>query len=198
MSKDLSRLHLRMEIEDVPLLNKDQEHYHRYYNFNVYVFDSENGEQHKEVGNISLLRLDFTEFGVFETLDIDSDTIDFLELFTALENDEETKLRAEKNFEDLYLNSFMFVLHKVSIIPEYRGQKILRPLLLKALEIINIDEVDLIALVFPLQHSNKGDLSAKFYDDRDKLVNYYKEVGFKTLVEKKNVFMCLEYRGEVE
>lgn len=197
MSKDLSRLHLRMEIEDVPLFNESQEHCHRYYNFNIYVFDSENGE-HKEVGNISLLRLDFTEFGVVETLDIDSDTIDFLELFTALKYDEKTKLRAEKDFEDLYLNSFMFVLHKVSIIPEYRGQKILRPLLLKALEIINIDEVDLIALVFPLQHSNKGELSANFYDDRNKLINYYKEVGFKILVEKENVFMCLEYRGEVE
>ncbi|AII15610.1 hypothetical protein CIG1485E_a0085 (plasmid) [Campylobacter iguaniorum] len=81
---------------------------------------------------------------------------------------------------------------------EYRGNKILRRILIKAFELMNVWNIDFLTIASPLYDTDTTKRDEKYFKDRKKLVKYYESIGFEKLTDGKNVIMYLKYDGEAE
>ncbi|AII15611.1 hypothetical protein CIG1485E_a0086 (plasmid) [Campylobacter iguaniorum] len=100
MNKDLSRLYLEMVVSDVPLsdeLIEEPDDCHTYFNFIIY---ENRYESRKHIGSLGILKIDYEEFGLFESLDCHSDAVALLDLFQNIKN-ATLKTKYRKNLNTL-------------------------------------------------------------------------------------------------
>lgn len=164
------------------------------FNFKIY---ENRYESRKCIGSLSILKIDYEEFGLFESLDCHPDAVALLDLFQNIKN-ATLKTKYRKKLEYFDWSSSIYMIDKVVIKSEYRGNKILRRILIKAFELMNVWDIDFLTIASPLYDTDTNKRDKKYFEDRKRLVKYYESIGFEKLTDGKNVIMYLKYAGEVE
>ncbi len=179
-----------------------------YYHFKIMQWLSEeeigeDGEEMKEIGNITIIKADFSMYGAHEVLDLDSKTVGYVLFTDSRTVSLETQKSFMKNGFEAIDEEEIFILDKVEFLEKYRGSNNLLSLVIASvLKALNIHKSSygVFLKAFPVQFSGFRDkdsgLNEKdFKKARKKLVNRYKQLGFSDKVpfkDKDDIYMFID------
>jgi hypothetical protein len=133
-----------------------------FYNFNIYYDLGENPDDAKTIGTIRIIKTDFSKGSPYDVLDSASETDCFASLVDKNGVSEKVIDIAFKTHYPFNFNN-LYILDRIEFEKEYRGTGLAKEALIKALDILNLDDHAIYLKVFPLQFEN---LNEKF-DERE-------------------------------